>query len=211
MLATPDRPADNQARQLALFFIRDVVQHLTNSNLRKFLLLLMLFLLSGKFYAQEQTFRQVDSLAFSYVKDLINNSATDKILIYKTGCIGCEVIGDCSCDFGSLRTFLIWKETDHSYVKELNCCEATDKKQTHIRDIWNELETKEKQIFNSQFKSDFSLSHYEFQELILVKKDSTFKVEMADYFFAADNKHQKQNFIQPARKFQKMIESKLGE
>ncbi len=170
----------------------------------------MLFLLSGNFYAQEQTFRQIDSLAFSYAKDLINNRDTDKILIYKTGCIGCEIIGDCSCDFGSLKTYLIWKETNSSYVKEINCCETTDKKQTDISDIWNELETKEKLIFNSQFKTNFSLSHYGFKELILIKKNSTEKIVMADYYFEADNKHQKQNSIKPARKFQKLIESKLS-
>jgi hypothetical protein len=169
----------------------------------------MLFLFSEIFYAQEQTFAEIDSLAFSIAKDLINNRDADKILIYKNGCIGCEVIGDCSCDFGSLKTYIIWKETNSSYVKEINCCETGEKKQTDICDIWNELETKEKLIFNSKFQTDFFLSHYGFNELILIKKDLVEKVEMANYHFEADNKHQKQNSAQPARKFQQLIQSKL--
>ena len=44
MLATPDRPADNQARQLALFFIRDV-----SHNMRKILTFIVFLIVSKSF------------------------------------------------------------------------------------------------------------------------------------------------------------------
>lgn len=159
--------------------------------------------------AQERTFQSVDSLVNSYAQDLLNNTSADKVLIYKIGCIGCQIIGDCSCKSGNIKSFLLWKETDRSYIKEINCCETSDKKEVDLDIIWEELDGSEEVIFGSAFEAEKENVHYDFYDLNLIKKGLEKEIKMADFFFEPDNQCQKQNSDQPARKFQKMVESVL--
>jgi len=159
--------------------------------------------------AQERTFQTVDSSVNSYAQNLLINTAADKVLIYKTGCIGCEIIGECSCKIGSIRSFLIWKEANGSYVKEINCCETSDRKETDLDAVWRELEAKEEIIFGSEFKVEKENVHYDFYEVKLMKKGSEKEIKMADFYFNDDNKYREHNSQQAAREFQKLIELTL--
>ena len=179
--------------------------------MKNFLIPIMLLIVSGISNAQERTFETVDSLVNSYAQELLNNTNADNVLIYKTGCIGCEIIGDCSCEIGSIKSYIFWKECDKSYVKEIGCCEISDKIEKDLDAVWRELDSKEEAIFDSKFETDKENAHYDFYEVKLIKKESAQEIKMSDFYFTADNKYQEQNSIQAARKFQKLIESILGE
>lgn len=178
--------------------------------MKNYLLCIMLILFYGISNAQERTFQAVDSLVNFYAQDLLNNAEADKILIYKTGCIGCDIIGECSCKIGNIKSFLIWKEAAKSFFKEINCCEISDRKQSDLGAVWRELETKEKVIFNSKFQADRVNVHHDFYKIKLIRKECSQEIKMSDFYFDEDNNHQNENSKQAARKFQKLLESVLG-
>lgn len=177
--------------------------------MKKYLLLIHLILLCGISNAQERTFETVNSMVNSFAQDLIKNPDADEILIYKTGCIGCEIIGDCSCKIGHVRYFLFWKEIDKTYVKEINCCKTSVREQTDLEVVWEELAAKEEVIFGSEFKTEKKNVHYDFYEVKLMKKGSEKEIKMVDFYFNDDNKYQEHNSQQAAWKFQKLIELTL--
>lgn len=174
--------------------------------MKNYLLITMLIICYGISNAQERTFQIINGLAHSYAQDLLKNTETDKILIYKTGCIGCTIVDECSCDIGTVKSFLFWKETHKSYVMEINCCETSEKKETYLGAVWLELETNEEAIYNSKFKGEKINGHYDFYEVKLISKVSSQKIKMSDFYFDHDNKYHKQNSIQAARKFQNLID-----
>jgi len=64
-LATPDCPADNQARQLALFFIRDVVQNMKETK-STYLTILIILILSLNLNAQSSMNRNKNSIDYDF-------------------------------------------------------------------------------------------------------------------------------------------------
>ena len=173
--------------------------------MRNYLLISLFIMLYSISNAQDRTFESVNMQAHSYALDLLKNEETEKILIYKTGCIGCPILNECKCSSGTIKSFLFWKEANKSYVIEINCCETTEKKETDIGAVWQELETNQEAIYNSKFKGKKKSSHYDFYEVKVISKESSQKIEMSDFYFDDDNKYHKQNSRQAARKFQKLI------
>ena len=151
----------------------------------------------------------MDSLANVYGLELLKHDDISQVLIYQTGCIGCEIIDDCDCQNKSKISILLWQDSGRSYMKRIDCCGMQTNELTDLKGIWRELKGNKRQIFKSEFKWDIEEVHHSFYEIQLLEDNSIQKIQMADYYFNDYNKYQSWNSKQAARKFQLLIQSIL--
>lgn len=112
---------------------------------------------------QDVTTWTLDSFAVSIADDLIESHRTDEVLIFQSGCIGCEVLDDkCECFDGHSFVYLIWLADEKIWSTEINCCLNIDEKELYDINLWKYFLANKHDIFDSVFKADIYWSHYDF-------------------------------------------------
>ncbi len=175
------------------------------------LIIILLTIITYPANGQELTTWNVDSIGTSMAKELLEAKRTKEVLVFNSGCVGCEVIDDdCPCSDGYSMTYLIWKEQNKTWLTQLNCCANTETREFKDPNLWNELTINKDRIFSSEFKKDYIVSHVEFWYLKVLP---TFPKELRiyDYYFDEGYAYRDYNKQQYANEFRKVLQKSIRE
>jgi len=158
-----------------------------------------------KVSSQDRTFDEIDKIAESNAKKLLSDKKTEQVLIYSTGCIGCDIIANCTCEFGDKETYLIWTESEKTFIQSIDCCYISLKKEVNLDEVLNFLNLNSKNIFDSKFQSDYMTVHHSFDKISLITNKRTKTVELFNYYFDSENKYSGENNKQKALRFKNLL------
>jgi hypothetical protein len=180
---------------------------------RNMSLITSLIIMSFISYGQNLTFDKIDDLANSKANELLHSKNIDKVLIYSSGCVGCERISlnECECNLGFKRTYLLWKESNAFKILKIDCCQVYESMNINLDDLWNSLNKNTLEIFNSKFQSEFEIVHYSFTDIKLIEDSKILESDIKDYYFDESNRYYIENKKQPINEFQKLVSMKINE
>ena len=147
--------------------------------------------------AQELTYEQVGTLTDERTAAILQT--TDSLLVYEPGCNGCYWTGgdECNCQ----RTnYLIWIQNSNCKIQKIDCCGAHELGELDIK-IWNSFMASCEPILKSEFRVEYSINHYFFENLNLVTRDSSTQIEIRDYYFSNSVADSTWNMSVPAKIF----------
>lgn len=165
--------------------------------MKKVILLFFISTFANFLRAQELTYEQVGTLTEERTAEILQNS--DSLLVYEPGCNGCYWTGDdeCNCQ----RTiYLIWMKESNCKIQKVDCCGVHKLGQVDST-VWNTFCSSVEQIFNTEFKVEYSINHYFFESLNLVTGDSSTQIEIRDYYFSNSAADSTWNMNTPAKVF----------
>lgn len=139
-------------------------------------------------FGQELTTWEVDSIGTLMANELLLSQRTNEVAVASSGCVGCEVVGDCSCFDGYSTTYLLWEEKSKIWLTSVNCCKDVVTTELKNTDVWNDLKVNRTKIFGSKFKEDYIAIHHYFW-LIKVLPNLPTELRTYDYYFEDYHKH----------------------
>lgn len=162
-------------------------------------------------FGQEFTTWQVDSIATIKANELLDENRTNEVLIFNSGCIGCEVLDeDCPCYDGYSMTYLIWEEESKVWFTQYDCCAHSETVELKPSYIWKEFQSNKKRIFKSKFKEDY-FSIHNFFYYLKVLPNSQKKLRIYEHYFEDGHKFQNHNKKQYADEFRRNLQKALSE
>lgn len=178
--------------------------------MRTVLLLFMLLISSGYVYSQKRVYLDVDSAATAQAKEIIASKKTMHVVVYQSGCVGCEVLRevDCGCD-DDATAYLIWKEDSAYFKKKVGCCVKDEILPFGNAALYENLVKDSTSVFSSRFKSDYVEIHHSYRKIMLFSTGSKSEVYMEEFLFAQDNKYKQSNLKQAAKAYSDMLENEL--
>ncbi|WP_266204151.1 hypothetical protein [Pontibacter kalidii] len=161
----------------------------------------LLILSAGYAHGQEIIHLNIDSIAEAQSKHLITEKKAEQVLIYESGCLGCEFLRevDCNCEDSGSDIYLIWAEGGKYFTKRIGCCIEDVVKEFSNPTLFKEILSNKSKIFGSQFKTEYEEIHHGFEKLTLVSADRKQEIYIEDFLFAKDNKYREHNLKQPAK------------
>jgi len=165
--------------------------------MRKVTFILIISAFANLLGAQELTYEQVGALTDERTVAILQT--TDSVLVYEPGCNGCYWIGqdECNCQ----RTnYLIWTQNSSCKIQKIDCCGVHELGELDIK-IWNSFVASSKPILKSEFRAEYSINHYFFENLNFVTRGSSTQIEIRDYYFSNSVADSTWNMSVPAKIF----------
>ncbi|NEM98955.1 hypothetical protein [Pontibacter burrus] len=174
------------------------------------LLLFMFLIASGHAYSQKRAYLDVDSVVTVQAQELIESKKAMHVIVYQSGCVGCEVLRevDCNCD-DDATAYLIWKEDSAYFKKKVGCCVKDEILPFGNAALYENLVKDSTSVFSSKFKSDYVEIHHSYRKIMLFSTGEEREVYMEEFLFAKDNKYKQLNLKQAAKAYSDKLESEL--
>lgn len=174
------------------------------------ILLFMLLIYTGYAHSQERVYLDVDSAATAQAKELIASKKATQVVVYQSGCVGCEVLRevDCGCD-DDATAYLIWKEDSAYFKKKIGCCVNDEVIPFDNAALYENLVKDSTSVFSSKFKTDYEEIHHSYRKIVLFSTSGKREVYMGEFLFAQDNKYRQPNLKQAAKAYSDKLEAEL--
>jgi hypothetical protein len=170
----------------------------------------MLLFPFGNAHSQGRVYLNVDSLVTTQAKELITNKKVKQVLIYQSGCIGCEILREKNCGcYDDGAAYMMWKEGSEYFKKKVVCCVKDEVHRFDNSNLYESIFKDSIAVFSSKFKTDYEEIHHGFSKITLVTADNKQEVYMEDFLFAQDNKYRQSNLKQTAKIYSGKLQEEL--